>query len=592
MLRVPALTSRSTCGRTGSKKWTAGVGRSVVNSATASHRISHRRQGITDSCDGTRLSGRIRTDLQGTRGDRNRRRVLLRRALGSVQGPEAATTSMTVPYGQHLRPLRADSVTLAAQWPPTACRTRPRTSRTGSPPGRRFDKARCCGTSPTRPTAFTTLTCRGTSGVAARFPHPETGLLRAVRLGDGIMLASQHPGPGGGRFTQGTQVRDQLPISSHDAHAWVEVLFDRYGWIQFDPTPLGAVGVGGEASPRPGRPSRAPSSGAERAPVAGTGRSRTRPAAAPPAGPGAIPAKARHRVAATAGAARDPARQLWWALAGSCCCWQQPLPAPPWSGDAEHRHSAGRRRQPAPRGGRPPPGGRSRIWPSITASGWIRPSRPGRPPTGSPSSPHLSDRGRADLQHRHPGPTRLVGAESTTVMVDDAPLGAAPRSIATDLAHQGAALAPGPTGTSVRAASVVAGSGAWQMLARARLQKRPPPAGVEWAPDDNFGGVLEGPSRPRPRVHRHGHSRQLQLRNFSSKPRRTSAAVKSEYEERGTLTGPARRSADGSAPPCDCPATDSTSTGFFFRALGGPAHSAARIRRGRLRRPSSRTRSR
>ncbi len=47
-------------------------------------------------------------------------------------------------------------------------------------------------------------------------------------------------------FTQG--VRDangDYLITSHDAHAWVEVLFDNAGWVEFDPTPLGG-GQGGQ----------------------------------------------------------------------------------------------------------------------------------------------------------------------------------------------------------------------------------------------------------------------------------------------------------------------------------------------------------
>lgn len=40
-------------------------------------------------------------------------------------------------------------------------------------------------------------------------------------------------------FTQGRLQPDgSRIISSHDAHAWVEVPFDRAGWVRFDPTPL------------------------------------------------------------------------------------------------------------------------------------------------------------------------------------------------------------------------------------------------------------------------------------------------------------------------------------------------------------------
>ncbi len=47
-------------------------------------------------------------------------------------------------------------------------------------------------------------------------------------------------------FTQGEQGPDgSYVITSNDAHAWVEVLFNSAGWVRFDPTPLGA-GQGGQ----------------------------------------------------------------------------------------------------------------------------------------------------------------------------------------------------------------------------------------------------------------------------------------------------------------------------------------------------------
>jgi transglutaminase-like putative cysteine protease len=46
-------------------------------------------------------------------------------------------------------------------------------------------------------------------------------------------------------FTQGSRdANGDYLISSNDAHAWVEVLFDKAGWVEFDPTPLGG-GQGG-----------------------------------------------------------------------------------------------------------------------------------------------------------------------------------------------------------------------------------------------------------------------------------------------------------------------------------------------------------
>ncbi len=44
-------------------------------------------------------------------------------------------------------------------------------------------------------------------------------------------------------FTQGDEQQPgDFLITSHDAHAWVEVRFDRAGWVRFDPTPLSAFG--------------------------------------------------------------------------------------------------------------------------------------------------------------------------------------------------------------------------------------------------------------------------------------------------------------------------------------------------------------
>ncbi|MGI8415111.1 MAG: transglutaminaseTgpA domain-containing protein [Nakamurella sp.] len=46
-------------------------------------------------------------------------------------------------------------------------------------------------------------------------------------------------------FTQGERQPDgSYLITTNDAHAWVEVKFDKYGWVRFDPTPL----TGGEGN--------------------------------------------------------------------------------------------------------------------------------------------------------------------------------------------------------------------------------------------------------------------------------------------------------------------------------------------------------
>jgi hypothetical protein len=38
-------------------------------------------------------------------------------------------------------------------------------------------------------------------------------------------------------FTSGTRSGDTWKVTDHNAHAWVEVWFPRFGWVSFDPTP-------------------------------------------------------------------------------------------------------------------------------------------------------------------------------------------------------------------------------------------------------------------------------------------------------------------------------------------------------------------
>ena len=56
-------------------------------------------------------------------------------------------------------------------------------------------------------------------------------------------------------FTQGTEQGDgSYLITSHDAHAWVEVLFDDNGWVRFDPTPLAGNTGGVQGFDQPAAP--------------------------------------------------------------------------------------------------------------------------------------------------------------------------------------------------------------------------------------------------------------------------------------------------------------------------------------------------
>ena len=62
--------------------------------------------------------------------------------------------------------------------------------------------------------------------------------MRAVRLGHGGHAPlAQHSDPRGRRFHPGREAADgSYLVTSHDAHAWVEVKFENNGWVRFDPT--------------------------------------------------------------------------------------------------------------------------------------------------------------------------------------------------------------------------------------------------------------------------------------------------------------------------------------------------------------------
>ncbi len=98
-------------------------------------------------------------------------------------------------------------------------------------------------------------------------------------------------------FGSGTLGEDGVTtISSHNAHAWVEVRFDGAGWVRFDPTP-GGGGQGGQAAPSieglpadaaPGQPEQPEATGAD--PTAGEGAGAgEEPAEPTPAEPTAAP---------------------------------------------------------------------------------------------------------------------------------------------------------------------------------------------------------------------------------------------------------------------------------------------------------------
>lgn len=104
-------------------------------------------------------------------------------------------------------------------------------------------------------------------------------------------------------FGSGTLGADGVTtISSHNAHAWVEVRFDGAGWVRFDPTP-GGGGQGGQAAPSieglpadaaPAQPEQREATAAD--PTAGEGAGAGEDAAEPtPAEPTAAPAQPADR---------------------------------------------------------------------------------------------------------------------------------------------------------------------------------------------------------------------------------------------------------------------------------------------------------
>ncbi len=52
-----------------------------------------------------------------------------------------------------------------------------------------------------------------------------------------------------GGFAPGERIRDGFVVSDFDAHSWVEVYFNRIGWVTFDPTPAAAPAVARSIGP-------------------------------------------------------------------------------------------------------------------------------------------------------------------------------------------------------------------------------------------------------------------------------------------------------------------------------------------------------
>jgi transglutaminase-like putative cysteine protease len=152
-------------------------------------------------------------------------------------------------------------------------------------------------------------------------------------------------------FTQGRlDASGDYVITSNDAHAWVEVPFSEAGWVEFDPTPLGG-GQGGQQgfTTASGEPTPA-----------------VPPGVAPTTARSCRPASGGRWPSCSSSAARWPVRR-WSGAAAGTNGWPPPTPADP---------------------ARPPRrGGRSRTWPSTTASPWTRPSPRDPARTGWPRRP-------------------------------------------------------------------------------------------------------------------------------------------------------------------------------------------------------------
>ena len=112
-------------------------------------------------------------------------------------------------------------------------------------------------------------------------------------------------------FTQGTPAADgSYTISSNDAHAWVEVLFDGAGWVQFDPTPLGTGQGGQQGFTDAGDTAPSTSAAPSVAPSEEPG------AEDPTLGGAAAPTTQAGGSSASSGGAAEPVipAGLWWAL--------------------------------------------------------------------------------------------------------------------------------------------------------------------------------------------------------------------------------------------------------------------------------------
>jgi transglutaminase-like putative cysteine protease len=230
-------------------------------------------------------------------------------------------------------------------------------------------------------------------------------------------------------FTQGTPAADgSYSISSNDAHAWVEVFFDGAGWVQFDPTPLGA-GQGGQqgfsdaAGDAPST-SAAPSEIPAEEPGAADP---TLGAAAPSAGPSA-------NTSADGDTTDEPVipAGLWWALLVVA------LVVAAAAGPTIMRQRRTRQRLSLADSGAP--GAAAAAWREIEDLAvdhglGLDPAESARATANRlAKSVHLSDQGRTDLRVVVTQAERSWYGQDPASGTEQA-LGAAPRTIAVELQH-------------------------------------------------------------------------------------------------------------------------------------------------------------
>ncbi len=131
-----------------------------------------------------------------------------------------------------------------------------------------FDKARLLQeyfTDPANGFVYSLTVPTGNTGsLLADFLQNKQGYCEQYATAMAIMLRSIGiPARVAIGFTQGTKTGDgSFRITSHDAHAWVEVRFDNAGWVRFDPTPL-SESVGGQQGFATSVDATAPSSGSQ-----------------------------------------------------------------------------------------------------------------------------------------------------------------------------------------------------------------------------------------------------------------------------------------------------------------------------------------